>query len=230
MAEDGAHDGERASPTEQPAPFPCTNTSSAPVAARPPSAADANGAAAAEPAAATEPAAPAAAGAAWSPHGQRVVLVTGAASGIGRAACVRFARDGCVIVCCDLTEAAAAATLALCDNHGLALRCDVRDEHDVEHAVRVATNHYGRLDVAFNNAGVEGARAATADATEANWECADLRLEPCSRRSRPPHTRLFTCSPALRVPAYGCPVGPVPVDAGAGADDGVGADVGAGAE
>jgi NAD(P)-dependent dehydrogenase (short-subunit alcohol dehydrogenase family) len=83
----------------------------------------------------------------------RTALVTGAASGIGRAACLRLAEEGARVVCADV-ELAGAEKTAL-DAGGRALACDVSRETDVERAVAAAVVHGGgRLDALVHCAGI----------------------------------------------------------------------------
>ncbi len=88
----------------------------------------------------------------------RVVIVTGAASGIGRAAAIAFAREGAKLSLSDLNEAGGAETLAAvraAGADGIFMRCDVAQEKDVEAMVGKTVEHFGRLDCAYNNAGIE---------------------------------------------------------------------------
>ena len=103
----------------------------------------------------------------------KVALVTGAASGIGRAAAEAFARAGARTVVSDVDEAGGNETVELIQAAGgtaTFVRCDVSSAADVENMVRHARSAYGRLDCAFNNAGIEGDLANTVDCTEENWE------------------------------------------------------------
>jgi NAD(P)-dependent dehydrogenase (short-subunit alcohol dehydrogenase family) len=91
----------------------------------------------------------------------KVVLVTGASSGIGEAAVRLFALEGASVVCAARrTERLAAIVGELKDQglEALAVACDVTDEASVEAAVAAAVGAYGRLDAAFNNAGHGGIR------------------------------------------------------------------------
>ncbi len=87
------------------------------------------------------------------------VVITGAGSGVGRAAALRFAAEGAKVVCADLREDWAAESVRRVEKAAgvaIAQRCDVAVEADVEAAVAAAVSHFGRLDVMFNNAGVTG--------------------------------------------------------------------------
>lgn len=87
----------------------------------------------------------------------RVVLITGAATGIGRAVAVAFARRGAKVSIGDFNEEAARETLELVKGAGgeaMFVRTDVAREADVEALVSETLRRFGRLDCAFNNAGV----------------------------------------------------------------------------
>lgn len=84
-------------------------------------------------------------------------LVTGGASGIGRATALAMAREGARVAVADRTEDSAAATVALINQAGgqaLAIGGDVANEADVAAMVARAVAGFGRLDCAFNNAGI----------------------------------------------------------------------------
>ncbi len=103
---------------------------------------------------------------------ETVVLVTGAGSGIGRAAALAFAEEGARVVAADLAMDGLEETVELVQKRGgeaRAVKADVSRAQDVEAMVAQAVKSYGRLDCAFNNAGIEGALASTADCTEENW-------------------------------------------------------------
>jgi glucose 1-dehydrogenase len=87
----------------------------------------------------------------------RVALVTGGASGIGRAACLRLATDGAKVVIADIDEVGGAETVRLITHSGggaVFVRTDVSDMTQVQAAVGAAQARYGRLDIMFNNAGI----------------------------------------------------------------------------
>lgn len=91
----------------------------------------------------------------------RVVLITGATSGIGEATARAFAAEGARVVFCGRrTDRGRAIESALREAGGEALyvRADVREEAEVAALVATCLERYGRIDVAFNNAGIEGPR------------------------------------------------------------------------
>ena len=103
----------------------------------------------------------------------KVAFVTGAANGIGRAAALAFAHEGASVVVADVSEQGNQETARMIEEAGgraLAIRCDVTRTEDVKAALDKAVEAFGRLDFAFNNAGVEQATAATADLTEQEWD------------------------------------------------------------
>jgi len=103
----------------------------------------------------------------------RVALVTGAASGIGRATALSFAREGAVVVVSDVDMPGGEETVQMIqveDGQAIFMRADVASPADVETLVETAMDNFGRLDYAFNNAGIEGEMASTADCSEENWD------------------------------------------------------------
>jgi NAD(P)-dependent dehydrogenase (short-subunit alcohol dehydrogenase family) len=103
----------------------------------------------------------------------KTAFVTGGGGGIGRATALAFARRGAGVVIADLAEDAGAATARMIEDEGgraLAVRCDVTQGEDVRAALDRAVEVFGRLDFAFNNAGVEQPVTSTADLTEQQWD------------------------------------------------------------
>jgi NAD(P)-dependent dehydrogenase (short-subunit alcohol dehydrogenase family) len=103
----------------------------------------------------------------------KVAFVTGAASGIGRAAALAFAHAGAGVVVADVSEPGSQETVRLVEGLGgraLAVRCDVTRAADVKAALDKTVEAFGRLDFAFNNAGIEPKNPApTADYDEEEW-------------------------------------------------------------
>src|SRR5688500_2785932 len=103
----------------------------------------------------------------------KVAFVTGAASGIGRAAAIAFAREGAAVVAADVSEQGNQETARLIEGQGgraLAVRCDVTRSEDVKAALDKTVQSFGRLDFAFNNAGIEPRKPApTAEYDEEEW-------------------------------------------------------------
>jgi len=100
-------------------------------------------------------------------------LVTGAGSGLGLATANAFAESGASVVLADWNEKAARSAAADLKSRGhqvLAIRCDVADDAQVEAMVRQTVETFGRLDAAYNNAGVQNLLAETADTTREDYD------------------------------------------------------------
>jgi NAD(P)-dependent dehydrogenase (short-subunit alcohol dehydrogenase family) len=99
-------------------------------------------------------------------------LITGGASGIGRATALLFAREGAALSVVDLDEAggqAVAQTIVDSGGQAIFLRCDVSLATDCQRAVQQTVNRLGGLDILFNNAGIIR-RATVVDTTEEEWD------------------------------------------------------------
>src|SRR5215213_6688696 len=102
----------------------------------------------------------------------KVALITGGTSGIGRATAVAFARAGAKVVVSGRRVEEGDETvrqIKAAGGEGVFVRTDVTKEADVKNLVETAVRTYGRLDIAFNNAGVEGNLAPVVEETEENY-------------------------------------------------------------
>jgi NAD(P)-dependent dehydrogenase (short-subunit alcohol dehydrogenase family) len=102
-----------------------------------------------------------------------VAIVTGASSGIGRAAAMRFAAEGANVVAADVDADGGAATVDTIHEDGgeaTFVETDVSDRDDVEAMIATAVERYGGLDFAFNNAGIEGRNDSLVDQSDDDWE------------------------------------------------------------
>lgn len=104
---------------------------------------------------------------------KKVALVTGAGAGIGRATAQAFAAAGYAVAVSDRDAVAGEQTRDLITEQGgdaIAIAADVSQPRAVQHLLAQVCEHYGRLDCAFNNAGIEGRMASTAECSEADWD------------------------------------------------------------
>src|SRR5437667_8584918 len=102
----------------------------------------------------------------------KVVVITGGASGIGRATALAFAREGARVFIGDIDSAGAEKTVAEIRDEGGEARClrvDVTNPVDVQDMIRSAVGQYGALDYAFNNAGIAGSTAGVVETNEEDW-------------------------------------------------------------
>ncbi|MFI7049149.1 SDR family oxidoreductase [Streptosporangium sandarakinum] len=111
------------------------------------------------------------------PFGRRfegkTALVTGAASGIGRATALAFAAEGASVVVADVSADLNEQTAQMIREQGgraLAVTCDVSSDQDVRAALDALISEFGRLDVAFNNAGVEQPVHPLTEISEDEWD------------------------------------------------------------
>ncbi len=103
----------------------------------------------------------------------KVALVTGGSSGIGRAAALAFAREGARVVVADIVEEGGRETLDMihkASGEAIFVRVDVTRAEEVESMVKKIVETYGRLDCAFNNAGIGGEIAAIENSREETWD------------------------------------------------------------
>jgi NAD(P)-dependent dehydrogenase (short-subunit alcohol dehydrogenase family) len=105
----------------------------------------------------------------------KVAIITGGASGIGRASVLRFLAEGARVVIADVNETRAHETIELAAEltsreHVRFTRCDVAEEADVQGAVACALAAFGQLDCMFNNAGLPGAVGALSETSVTDWD------------------------------------------------------------
>lgn len=100
----------------------------------------------------------------------RVALITGGASGIGRQGAVTFAREGASVVLVDINESAGQAAATDIGDQAMFVKADVAKMDDVRHAVEEAEKRFGRLDIVHSNAGIYGMTGSAIDITEEDWD------------------------------------------------------------
>lgn len=103
----------------------------------------------------------------------KTIFITGASTGIGRSTAVAFAKQGANLALVDVNSEEAMKTLELVqkeDRRAIFIKCDVSKDAEVKRAIAETLKEFKTLDVAFNNAGIEGASSPTAECTEENWD------------------------------------------------------------
>jgi NAD(P)-dependent dehydrogenase (short-subunit alcohol dehydrogenase family) len=104
---------------------------------------------------------------------EKVAFVTGATTGIGRATALAFAREGASVVVADIAADGNKETARLIEQEGgqaLAVTCDVTSTDDIRAALDATVERFGRLDIAFNNAGIEQPVKPAHEITDDEWD------------------------------------------------------------
>jgi NAD(P)-dependent dehydrogenase (short-subunit alcohol dehydrogenase family) len=103
----------------------------------------------------------------------KVAIVTGGSAGIGRATAVAFAAEGASVTVADVDDDRGKEVVVAIEEsggHAFFVHADVSVADDVRAMVEATVERFGRLDFAFNNAGIEGQPAPTAECTRENWD------------------------------------------------------------
>ncbi len=101
----------------------------------------------------------------------KVAIVTGGSFGIGRATAIMFAKRGAKVAVVDwIEDPETVNAIKAAGGEAIFIKCDVSKESEVRQMVEQTVNTFGRLDYAFNNAGIEGASAPTHEVTEENFD------------------------------------------------------------
>ncbi len=118
----------------------------------------------------------------------KVALITGGTSGIGRDTAILFAKHGAKVVITGRRETEGNETIAsvkAAGGEGIFVKSDVSKSADVQSAVQKTVEKFGRLDLAFNNAGIEGSWKPIIEQTEEDWDTViDINLT-CGYRTHP---------------------------------------------
>ena len=103
----------------------------------------------------------------------KVATITGGGSGIGRATCLLFAREGAKVVVADYIAEGGNETvrqISAAGGQAVFVQADVSKSADVQNLIGAAVRNYGRVDILFNNAGIEGPSAKLANLKEEDWD------------------------------------------------------------
>lgn len=103
----------------------------------------------------------------------KVVVITGAAKGIGKATALKFSEQGAVVVLVDVLEKEVGKVLGLIKKRGgkaIAIKADVSDKEQIQEIVRKTLKQFGTIDILINNAGIVGPSGPTIHLDEKDWD------------------------------------------------------------
>ena len=140
----------------------------------------------------------------------RVAIITGAGSGIGKASALLFAKEGARVVVADAAKGEETVRLIKeAGGEATSVRVDVSKATDTQRMVRTAIDSYGKLDILFNNAGMEGVLVRTAEISEEDWDrIISVNLKGVFSHNAGTASYLFRCFPFHSQGGYkGCDLG-----------------------
>ncbi|MEE6449394.1 glucose 1-dehydrogenase [Gottfriedia acidiceleris] len=103
----------------------------------------------------------------------KVAVITGGGSGIGRATAIRFAKEGAKIVIADINEDTSEETLGFIKEQNLGaifIKTNVAESKSIQNLMKRAVEHFGRIDILFNNAGIGNSEVRSVDLAEEEWD------------------------------------------------------------
>ncbi|MEH7453172.1 SDR family NAD(P)-dependent oxidoreductase [Gottfriedia acidiceleris] len=103
----------------------------------------------------------------------KVAVITGGGSGIGRATAIRFAKEGAKIVIADINEVTGEETLGIIkelNEEAIFIKTNVGESKSIQNLMKRAVEHFGRIDILFNNAGIGNSEVRSVDLAEEEWD------------------------------------------------------------
>ncbi|MES9684017.1 glucose 1-dehydrogenase [Gottfriedia acidiceleris] len=103
----------------------------------------------------------------------KVAVITGGGSGIGRATAIRFAKEGAKIVIADINEVTGEETLGVINQQNqeaIFIKTNVAESKSIQNLMKRAVEHFGRIDILFNNAGIGNSEVRSVDLAEEEWD------------------------------------------------------------
>ncbi len=103
----------------------------------------------------------------------KVAVITGGGSGIGRATAIRFAKEGAKIVIADINEVTGEESLGIIkeqNEEAIFIKTNVAESKSIQNLMKRAVEHFGRIDILFNNAGIGNSEVRSVDLAEEEWD------------------------------------------------------------